>query len=124
FGQAPSAVQTGLNTDATDHGLTALTSSTKIRLGNVNGVEIYSARVTGTGAVTTFTVDENGNPITAPTVSKSDFGTLSGTGAGSDTAAANEITKVASALGLTAPASDTAVLVVTRDGKTTYSVRL
>jgi hypothetical protein len=124
FGQAPSAVQTGLNTDATDHGLTALTSSTKIRLGNTNGVEVYSARVTSTGAVTTLTVDQNGNPITAPSVSKSDFGTLSGTGTGSDSAAANEITKIATALNLTAPASDTPVLVVTRDGNTTYSVRL
>ena len=49
---------------------------------------------------------------------------LSGTGAGSDTAASDEITKIAAALGLTVPASDSPVRVVTNDGKTTYSVAL
>lgn len=122
--QAPAAVQTGLNTDATDHGIATLASDTQVFLGNRNGEETYSVRVSSTGAVTTLTVDQLGDPLTAPAFSKTDFGTLSGTGPGSDTAAADEITKVAAALGLTAPASDTPVRVVTNDGKTTYSVAL
>ena len=124
FGQAPAAVQAGLTADATDHSLTAPTSSTKVKLANVDGVETYSVIISSTGAVTRLTVDQLGDEVTAPSVSKSDFGTLSGTGTGSDAAASDEITKIATALGLTAPASDTAVQVVTRDGKTTYSVRL
>ncbi len=124
FGQAPAAVQTGLDTDATDHSLTEPTSSTKVRLANVNGIETYSVRISDAGAVTTLTVDQLGDLVTAPTTTTTTFGTLSGTGTGSNTAASSEISTIASSLSLTAPTADTNVIAVTDDGKTTYSVRL
>jgi hypothetical protein len=123
-GQAPSAVQTGLDTDATDHGLTAPTSSTKAKLANVNGAEAYSVTITSAGAVTKLTVDAMGDEVTPPSSSKTTFGELSGTGTGSDTAASNAISSIATALGLTAPTSTTGVRALTENGVTTYSVRL
>ena len=124
FGQAPMVVQTGLDTDATDLSLTAPTSSTKVKLANVDGVETYSVTESSAGAVTKLTVDALGDAVTAPATSTTTFGTLSGSGAGSDTAASNEISAIATALSLTAPASTTNVNVLTANGVTTYSVRL
>lgn len=125
FSQAPTTVQNGLtNLADTDH-LTAPTATDTVHLGNHNGVETYSLLITSTGTQTDITVDQNGNPVTQPTLTTTTFGTLSGTGPGSDAAAAAEITAVASALGLTAPAStDTVNVSTTAGGAVTYSIHL
>ncbi|HEX3357244.1 MAG TPA: hypothetical protein VHS31_09760 [Tepidisphaeraceae bacterium] len=118
FSQAPAAVQTGLDTDATSHSLTDPAATDTVYLNNVNGVETYSVRISSSGAVTTLTVDQLGDAVTAPTTSTTTFGALSGT------SAATEISAIATALGLTAPASSTSVLSTTSNGTTTYSIRL
>src|SRR6185503_15252603 len=60
-----------------------------------------------------------GNPVTAPTKTTTTFGAVS------NTAVTDEITAIASALGLTAPTSSTTVNVVTPASRTaTYSVTL
>ena len=125
FSQAPTAVQNGLTTlAATDH-LTAPAATDTVHLGNHNGVETYSLLITSTGTQTDITVDQNGNPVTQPTLTTTTFGTLSGTGTGSDAAAAAEITAIASAVGLTAPAStDTVNISTTAGGAVTYSIHL
>jgi hypothetical protein len=125
FSQAPTAVQTGLDALATADSLADPGATQSVKLDDVDGVEIYSVTITGTGTTSTLTVDENGNPVTAPTKSKTTWGTLDGTGTGSDAAAAAEISAIASALNLTAPASTTVVHVTTySDGITIYSVNL
>jgi hypothetical protein len=125
FSQAPTAVQTGLDTLATGENLTDPTATQTVKLDNVDGVETYSVTIDGTGSVTTLTVDENGNPVTKPTLSTTTYGTLSGTGTGSDSAAATEISSIATALDLNAPTTATTVQVTTySDGITTYSVKL
>lgn len=125
FSEAPTAVQNGLTTlAATDH-LAAPTATDTVHLGNRNGIETYSLLITSTGTQTDITVDQNGNPVTQPTLTTTTFGTLSGTGTGSDAAAAAEITAIASALGLTAPASNDTVNVSTAaGGAVTYSIHL
>ncbi|HUB24656.1 MAG TPA: hypothetical protein VL992_04435 [Tepidisphaeraceae bacterium] len=125
FSQTPAAVQTGLDTLAADDNLTAPTATQTVKLDNIDGVETYSLTIDGTGTATTLTVDENGNPVTKPALSKTTFGTLSGTGVGSDSAAATEISAIATALDLNAPSSSTVVKVTTySDGIVTYSVNL
>lgn len=121
FSQAPTSVQTGLDTDATNHSLADPTDSTQVILGNSNGVETYSVVISSTGATTRLTVDQDGNEITAPTTSTTTFGDL-GT---SDSAASTEISAIATAKNLTGLSSTTNVNVVTQsDGTVTYSVRL
>lgn len=121
FSQAPAAVQSGLDALATKDGVTAPTSSQTVFLSNINGVERYSVDIVGTGTDTVLTVKQNGNAVTAPVKTTTTFGTLSGT----DAAATNEISAIATGLGLTAPVSTTPVHVLTAsDGMITYTVRL
>jgi hypothetical protein len=125
FSLAPTAVQTGLKSLASADSLTAPTSTQLVYLGNADGVETYTLDYSTTGTKTRITVDQNGNAVTAPTLTTTTWDTLSGTGTGSDAAAAAEITAIATALNLTAPTSTTTVNVsTTSDGKVTYSVRL
>ncbi len=127
FSLAPTAIQNGLDTLATADGLTAPTSTSTqlVYLNNTNGVETYTMNFTSTGTTTQITVDQNGNPVTAPVKTTTTWNTLSGTGAGSNSAAAGEISAIATALGLTAPTSTTVVHVsTTSSGAVTYLVRL
>lgn len=125
FSLAPTAVQTGLDSLATADGLTDPTSTQLVTLGNSNGVETYSVTLDGTGTVSKLTVDQLGDPVTAPTESTTTWSTLSGTGTGSDSAAATEITAIATALDLNAPAStDTVHVTQTSSGAVTYSIQL
>lgn len=125
FNLAPTAVQSGLDTLATADGLSDPASTATVRLGNSNGVETYSVTLTGTGTVSTLTVDQLGDAVTAPTFTTTTWATLSGTGTGSDSAAATEITSIATALSLTAPAStDTVNVTTTSTGSVTYSIHL
>ncbi len=125
FSLAPTAVQTGLDKLATADGLTDPTSTQLVRLGNSNGVETYSVTIDGTGTVSTLTVDQLGDAVTAPTQTTTTWATLSGTGAGSDSAAAAEISAIATALSLTAPTStDTVNVSTTSAGAVTYSIHL
>jgi len=121
FSLAPTAVQTGLDTLATSDGLNDPTSAQAVTLGNRNGVETYNMTFNGTGTVTTLTVDQNGNPVSASTRTTTTFGELTT----SDSAAASEISAIATALNLAAPATDSAVIVTTTsDGSVTYSISL
>jgi hypothetical protein len=121
FSQAPSAVQTGLTTLASTDGQAAPTSTQTVYLGNRNGVETYTLHYNTTGTSTSITVDQNGNPVTAPTESATTFGDLSS----SDSAAATEISAIATALNLTAPTDSTTINVSTTSaGTVTYSVHL
>jgi len=117
FSQAPAAVQTGLDKLAAKDNVTAPTSTQAVFLGNSRGVETYTVDITGTD--TRLTVDQNGNPVTAPTNSITTFGAIT------NTTVTGEISKIASALGLTAPTSTTMVRVTTAaNGTSTYAVRL
>lgn len=119
FSQAPTAVQTGLDTLASKDSLPAPTATQTVYLGNSRGVETYSIRETGTGTVTTLTVDPSGNPVTAPTNTTTTFGAIS------STAVTGEISAIATALGLTAPTATTNVRVTTPSGGTAvYTVLL
>ena len=125
FSQAPAAVQSGLKSLASADSLAAPTSTQTVYLGNSNGVETYSLHYTSSGTTTRITVDQKGKPVTQPTETTTTWAMFSGTGAGSNSKAAAEITAIASALGLTAPTASTAVSVSTAsNGAVTYSVRL
>jgi hypothetical protein len=120
FSQAPTAVQTGLDTLATTDGLTppATTSTQTVYLGNRNGVETYTINLSGTGTQSILTVDQTGSPVTAPTNSTTTAGTL-------PTAVATELSAIATALSLTAPASTANVRISTPAGGTAvYTFRL
>lgn len=118
FSQAPSAVQTGLtNLAATDH-VTAPTATTAVYLGNSRGVETYTIDISGMGTTTRLTVDQSGNPVTAPTNGSTTFGAV-------PSAVATELNAIATALSLTAPASTDTVRVSTpAGGVATYTIRL
>lgn len=125
FSQAPTAVQNGLDALATQDNLTDPSSTQIVSLGNVDGVETYSVNLQGTGETATLTVDQNGSAVTKPTNSNTTFGTLSGTGTGSDSAAATEISAIVTALNLNAPSDTTRVKTTTfSDGLVTYTVNL
>jgi hypothetical protein len=118
FSQAPAKVQTGLTALASKDSVTAPTASTAVLLGNRNGVETYTIDVTGTGTDTRLTVDQNGNPVTAPTHGTTTFGAV-------PSAVSAEISKIATALSLTAPASTDSVRVTTpASGPAVYTIRL
>ncbi len=119
FSQAPGSVQTGLNTLASKDNVTAPAATDMVYLGNVNGVETYMLDIKSTGTDTRLTVDSAGNPFSRPTISSTTFGAIS------NTKVTDELTSIASALGLTAPASTDAVSVSTAsDGTTVYTMRL
>lgn len=125
FDQTPAAVQSGLQKLASTDSLAAPTSTQTVYLGNSNGVETYTLVYTSSGTTSRITVDQTGAAVTQPTQSTTTWAVLDGTGAGSDSAAAAEITAIANALGLTAPTSTTVVNVTTQsDGSTVYSVNL
>jgi hypothetical protein len=89
-------------------------------LGNNSGVETYTVDVSGTGTETRLTVDSAGNPVTKPTRTTTTFGAVG------NSAVTDEITAIATALGLTAPTSTTSVNVTTpaNGGTVVYSVQL
>jgi hypothetical protein len=118
FSQAPLVVQNGLDTDATSHSLTDPAATDTVYLNNINGVETYSVRISSAGAVTTLTIDQLGDAVTAPTTTTTTFSALSGT------SAAKEITAIADALGLAKPTDGMTVLSTMSNGTTTYSIRL
>ena len=63
--------------------------------------------------------------MTDPTRSTTTWGTLSGTGAGSNAAAAAEINAIVTALGLTVPTATTTINVLTAsDGTAKYTIHL
>ena len=120
FSQAPVAVQTGLEHLATTDGLTPPTSTSTqtVFLGNRQGVETYTIDINGIGTQSVLTVDQNGNPVTAPTNGTTTAGTL-------PAAVAAEATAIATALNLTVPASTANVQVTTPAGGTAvYTLRL
>jgi hypothetical protein len=95
-----------------------LASTQVVTLGNSNGVETYSVSVNGTGSHSVYTVDENADPVTAPTQSTTTFGALSST-------VSTEISSVVTALSLTAPTSTTNVNVSTpTTGPAVYTIHL
>jgi hypothetical protein len=99
--------------------LTAPTATQTVKLANVNGVEEYSVDITGTGTSSVLTVDQNGNPVTAPTKSTINWGDLT------DTAVTNEVDAIATALNLTAPTATTSVVVTATNGTTSsYTITL
>lgn len=118
FSQAPAAVQTGLDNLAATDKVTAPTATQTVFLGNSQGVETYTVDITSTGTETRLTVDQNGNPVTAPTNSTTTFGAIT------NAAVTKEISAIATALSLTAPTSSTMVKVSTVNGVSTYTVRL
>jgi hypothetical protein len=119
FDQAPSAVQSGLDSLASTDGLTAPTTSQTVYLSNNNGVEGYSIDSSSSGKNTRLTVDANGDAVTAPTQSTTTFGAIT------NTAVTGEISAIATALDLTAPTSTTNISVLTSSGGTsTYAVHL
>jgi hypothetical protein len=119
FDQAPAAVQAGLNDLATADNLSAPSATQTVYLGNSNGVETYSLRLTGTGTVTRITVDVAGNPVTAPTKSSTTFDSVG------NAAVTDEFNAIATALGATAPAATDKVSVTTPAGGTAvYTMRL
>ncbi len=121
FSQAPSAVQAGLNTLATSDNLTAPTADQKVTLGNSNGIETYTVRLTESGGSTTtkLTVDVAGNEVTAPTKTTTTFDAIN------NSAVTDEFNAIASGLGLTAPAASDKVNVSTpASGPVIYTLRL
>lgn len=118
FSQAPAAVQTGLDNLAATDKVTAPTATQSVFLGNSQGVETYTVDITGTGTNTRLTVDQNGNPVTAPTNSTTTFGAIT------NAAVTKEINAIATVLSLTAPTASTTVKVSTANGVSTYTVRL
>jgi hypothetical protein len=120
FSQAPTAVQTGLEHLATTDGLTPPTSTSTqtVFLGNRNGVETFTIDLTGTGTQSALTVDQNGNPVTAPTNGTTTYGTL-------PVAVTTEASAIATALSLSVPASTANVQVSTPAGGTSvYTIHL
>jgi len=108
------AVQTGLDNLAGS----TISATQNVNLGNTDGVETFSVTLKSTGAKTTYEVDENGNPITAPSHSKTTFAAINSN-------ASTEINAIATAENLTAPGTATKVQVNTGiNGVTTYSVNL
>jgi hypothetical protein len=115
--EAPTAVQTGLDTLAGS----TLADTTVVHLANRDGLELYSVDVSGTGMNSVFTVDVDGVAISDPTRSTTTFGDLQT----SDAAASDELSAIATAENLTAPATDTNISVNTSPaGLTTYTIRL
>ena len=115
---APDAVQTGLAALASTDGVPAPATDATVYLANRDGVETYTVKITGTGTSTLLTVDVAGDALAKATRDTTTFADL-------PTAASAEITKMADALDLAAPASDADVLAVTPAGGTaTYTVRL
>jgi hypothetical protein len=118
FSQAPTAVQTGLDKLATADGLTppATTSTQTVFLGNRNGVETYSIDISGTGTESVLTVDQDGNPVTAPTNGTTTYGAV-------PAAVSTEASTIATALSLTVPASTADVSVTTPSvGTSVYTI--
>jgi hypothetical protein len=108
------AVQTGLDNLAGS----TISSTKNVNLGNSDGVETFSVTLKSTGTKTTYEVDENGNPITAPSHSKTTFAAVNSN-------VSTEINAIATAENLTAPTTATKVQVNTAiNGVTTYSVNL
>jgi hypothetical protein len=117
FSQAPTAVQSGLDTLAG----TTLAATTTVNLANRAGLETYSVTVSGTGTRARYTVDQNGVAVSDPTHNTTTYAGLQTT----DAAAANELATIATAENLTAPAgTDTVGINVSSGGLTTYSIRL
>ena len=124
FSLGPDAVKSGLTTLAGTDGLTAPAATDIVHLGNSNGVQTYTLDYTTTGTQTRITVDQGGHPVTAPTQSTITWADFNGSGTNSNSAAAAEITKIATALSLTAPTDTTVVNVSTTASGSIYSVEL
>ncbi|MGE5608966.1 MAG: hypothetical protein ACM359_06915, partial [Bacillota bacterium] len=119
FSQAPTDVQTGLDTLAADNKLTEPADTQAVYLGNSDGIETYTIKFSENGTITKLTVDQNGNPVTAPTQSSTTFGEVA------NTAVTDEITAIATALNLAVPTSTATVNVsMAADGSATYTVKL
>jgi hypothetical protein len=99
---------------------TTIAGTQTVYIRPVNSTTTYYTVVLtpSTGTKITLTSDEDGNPVTPPTSSKTTFGDVT------DAAATDELASLAAALNLTAPTSTTSVTVRTDDGLTTYTVSL
>ncbi len=114
FNQAPAAVQTALTPLAATDLLPAPTPTQLVFLGNTDGVETYT--IVGDSTTPKLTVDVNGVQVVAPTNSTTTFSAVT------DTAVTTEITAIATALGLTAPAAtDSVALHTASDTTVTYT---
>lgn len=125
FADAPTAVQTGLDSLATKNGYSEIADTQKVQLNNVDGIEMYSVILKGTGTETRISVSDTGSAVSAPTRDTSTWATLNGTGEGSDAEAAAAISKIATTLNLAEPTDTTPVHVITGlNGKSIYTVQL
>jgi hypothetical protein len=124
FDQAPSSVQGGLDTLATNGGFTApdpTTSTQTVFLRNSNGVETYTMYFGTTFPRTRYTVDVSGAQVVAPVITSETFETLTT----NDALSAAEITAIAAAKNLTPPTNTTNVQVITPTvGNPTFIVSL
>ena len=119
FSQVPTAVQKGLDSLAQAASLSDPSSTQTVFLGNSNGVETYTVKLSSSGSTTQLTVDQTGAAVTQPTVSTSTFGAIT------STLVTNEISAIAAALNLTAPASTASVKVTTPStGAAIYTIQL
>jgi hypothetical protein len=116
FDQAPVAVQTGLDTLAS---ATVATSQT-VYLGNIKGIETYTIDIASTGTNSVYTVDQNGNAVTAPVRSTITFSDLTNANA----AVSTEFTTIATALNATAPSNTDNVSVLTSGKSAVYTMTL
>jgi len=116
FSLIPAAAQTELNTLSG----TTLAATQNVTLGNSNGVETYSVRLTGTGTTSVYTSDLKGNPVTAPVSSTTTVASLPAT----VSAEVAQIVAVTS-LNVSAPAATDTVNVLTySSGQVVYAVTL
>jgi hypothetical protein len=119
FSQVPTAVQKGLDSLAEGASLSDPSSTQTVFLGNSNGLETYTVTLTSGGSTTQLTVDQTGAAVTQPTVTTSTFGAIT------STLVTNEISAIAAALNLTAPASTSSVKVTTPStGAAIYTIQL
>ena len=120
---APVAVQGGLTQLASDDGLASPAATQAVKLGNPNGMESSSVTQSGAGVSTRLTVDQNGKAVTQTSRMTTTWDAFNATAAHS--AAATEITAIASSLSLTAPTSSTPVTAIgTPAGGTNFVVTL
>jgi hypothetical protein len=123
FSVAPAAVQSGLTQLASDDGLAAPAATASVKLGNRDGMESFSVTENSPGVSSRLTVDQNGKAVAKASRTTTTWDAFNADATNS--AAATEITSIASGLSLTAPTSSTPVIAITTStGDTNYVVTL
>jgi hypothetical protein len=110
------AIQNGL-TGAAPTGATALTSTSNVIVKTVDGVTLYSARYTGTGTVTTVTVDSTGTLTSLPSRSKTTWASV-------PPAAQAELQALATDEGATLDTTGTVYVYDEANGTVIYSMKV